>query len=102
MEPTTDNNETFADFLAGHFDTPTVPAALTTDHPASSYGIPVLVMDGAAYGPADVVPGEGPGAGCVTAGQMAANLVLMGLTTAEMAKKYLSQLPPGHILRDLY
>lgn len=30
---------------------------LTTDHPASSYGIPVLVDDdGNAFGPADVIP----------------------------------------------
>jgi hypothetical protein len=28
-------------------------AILTTDHAASSYGIPVLVLDGVAYGPAD-------------------------------------------------
>lgn len=27
--------------------------ALTTEHAASSYGIPVLVIDGQAYGPAD-------------------------------------------------
>lgn len=33
---------------------------LTTDHPASSYGIPVMVDDdGNAYGPRDVVPGTG-------------------------------------------
>ena len=30
---------------------------LTTDHPASSYGQPVLIVDGNAYGPADYVPG---------------------------------------------
>ena len=29
-------------------------AELTTDHPASSYGIPVLVMDCTAYGPDDL------------------------------------------------
>jgi hypothetical protein len=31
---------------------------LTTDHAASSYGIPVLVIDGEAYGPADETPME--------------------------------------------
>lgn len=29
---------------------------LTTDHPASSYGLPVLVVDGEAYGPSDILP----------------------------------------------
>jgi hypothetical protein len=29
---------------------------LTTEHAASSYGVPVAVIDGQAYGPADVVP----------------------------------------------
>lgn len=33
---------------------------LTTDHPASSYGVPVMVdAQGNAYGPRDVVPGTG-------------------------------------------
>jgi len=31
-------------------------AVLTTDHAASSYGVPVLVTLGAAYGPADILP----------------------------------------------
>jgi hypothetical protein len=32
---------------------------LTTEHAASSYGVPVLVgEDGTAYGPADALPGE--------------------------------------------
>lgn len=30
---------------------------LTTAHSASSYGVPVLVIDGEPYGPADLVPG---------------------------------------------
>ncbi len=38
---------------------------LTTAHSASSYGVPVLVIDGAAYGPQDVTPD----------GQLAAHLV---------------------------
>jgi hypothetical protein len=29
---------------------------LTTDHAASSYGLPVLVCDGEAYGPGDILP----------------------------------------------
>ncbi len=31
---------------------------LTTDHAASSYGQPVFVLDGKAYGPADLVHGD--------------------------------------------
>ena len=30
---------------------------LTTDHPSCSYGQPVLIIDGLAYGPGDHVPG---------------------------------------------
>lgn len=33
-----------------------VAATLSTDHVASSYGRPVLVIDGTAYGPGDVLP----------------------------------------------
>ena len=34
-----------------------MPASLSTDHAASSYGIPVLVdVDGKAYGPLDTLP----------------------------------------------
>lgn len=32
---------------------------LTTEHTASSYGEPVLIVDGKSYGPCDVVPAEG-------------------------------------------
>ena len=28
---------------------------LTTDHPASSYGVPVALIDGEAYGPSDIL-----------------------------------------------
>lgn len=37
-------------------------AVLTTEHAASSYGIPVLVVAGAAYGPGDSLP-----SGCLAA-----------------------------------
>lgn len=30
---------------------------LTTDHPTSSHGVPVAIVDGAAYGPDDVIGG---------------------------------------------
>ena len=30
---------------------------LTTDHPASSHGVPVAIIDGQAYGPDDVYEG---------------------------------------------
>ena len=39
-------------------------AELTTDHPQSNYGIPVLVLDGIAYGPDDMM-GNGLSAGSV-------------------------------------
>ena len=29
---------------------------LTTNHPASSYGQPILLLDGIAYGPCDTIP----------------------------------------------
>jgi hypothetical protein len=32
-------------------------AELTTDHPHSSYGLPVLLLNGAAYGPDDDLDG---------------------------------------------
>jgi hypothetical protein len=34
---------------------------VTDEHPASSYGIPVLVIDGQAYGDADVIESEWEG-----------------------------------------
>lgn len=37
-------------------------AELTTDHSASSYGVPVLVIDGAAYGAGDSLPPRFAGA----------------------------------------
>ena len=40
-----------------------IEAALTTEHPASSYGIPVLVIDGIAYGTDDGIPFLGVSAG---------------------------------------
>lgn len=38
--------------------------AFTTDHAASSYGVPVLVIDGGAYGPSDETPIELAGRTC--------------------------------------
>lgn len=35
------------------------PAILTTEHAASSYGVPVLVIGDAAYGPADPIHHDG-------------------------------------------
>ena len=34
----------------------TTPVAITDEHAASSYGIPVAVVNGQAYGPADPLP----------------------------------------------
>lgn len=36
----------------------TYPVAITTEHAASSYGLPVVVIDGQARGPAEMPPGE--------------------------------------------
>lgn len=38
------------------YTNPRMRGHLTTDHAASSYGIPVLVIDGQTYGPADYLP----------------------------------------------
>jgi hypothetical protein len=61
---------------------------LTTEHSASSYGVPVLVLDGLAYGPGDVLP----------SGEQAASLVgrwslLPERTPEELddASRYLAQ-----------
>ncbi len=40
---------------------------LTTNHPASSYGVPVAVIDGEAYGAADIVCGAGISAAAIVA-----------------------------------
>lgn len=37
-------------YMAGETD---ILATLTTDHPASSYGLPVVILDGVAVGPAE-------------------------------------------------
>jgi len=57
---------------------------LTIDHPSSSYGLPVLVIDGQAYGPADETP-LGPAAEVVRATK--------GLDPA-MVERFLAPLPP--------
>jgi hypothetical protein len=51
---------------------------LTTAHAASSYGRPVLVIDGEAYGPADLTP----------TGQPAAHIV------TEWTARFIAPLPP--------
>lgn len=70
---------------------------LTTDHPAASYGLPVLVVDGEAYGPGDTLP----------SGDTAAALVVQWGREPErtdddlrMARRFLKQAgltlpPPG-------
>lgn len=39
---------------------------LTTEHAASSYGLPVLAVDGEPYGPADILPSGEPAVAWVT------------------------------------
>jgi len=62
--------------------------ALTTDHPSSSYGLPVLVIDGQAYGPGDMTP-LGPAAE-VAAHPSADN-------DKNLLDRFLAQLPPPSI-----
>lgn len=43
----------------GHtFSDPELPGVLTTLHSSSSYGVPVYVVNGEAYGPHDLLPTE--------------------------------------------
>lgn len=56
---------------------------LTDEHPASSYGIPVLVINGRAYGPDDIVAtGQVTGTG-ITAAQVANPVALCGYDVDE-------------------
>jgi hypothetical protein len=54
---TTPCNTPGVDVIGGLFDHESRVAVLTTDHSASSYGLPVLVLDGAAVGPAELPRG---------------------------------------------
>lgn len=52
------------EFAHEHIDHYVQPGTLTAGHPASSYGLPVIVgSDGTAYGPGDVYDGDYSGAG---------------------------------------
>lgn len=72
---------------------------LTTEHPRSNYGLPVLTIDGEAYGPSDSVPNPMQLAGgtAATAGYWVAWRLNGDVdTTPEMveaARKFLSQWP---------
>lgn len=62
-----------ANAIAAEFEARGYPVArdvdtvtLTTNHAASSYGRPVLLLDGAAYGPADMTPAGIPAGELVT------------------------------------
>lgn len=58
---------------------------LTTEHPASHYGIPVLLVNGREYGPADVLPG---GDVACDVARTLADLV------SQAVRRYNSQMPP--------
>lgn len=60
---------------------------LTTEHAASSYGQPVLAIDGVAYGCADEIPGSG-----VTAGQMIAKLHNSGAIKGDIVTQFIAPL----------
>ena len=59
-------------------------AALTTDHAASSYGIPELVIDGTAYGTLDALPEGMEG---IWADVLRALRTHLDLTQTEMAER---------------
>jgi hypothetical protein len=67
---------------------------LTTDHAASSYGIPVLSIDGQAYGPADILPEQFQGHG-KTAADWAAAEAASGRESLHLARKFCAQNPAG-------
>jgi len=50
-------------------------ASLSTDHGASSYGVPVLVTGGEAYGRGDVLPS--------------------GITAGDLVQRFLEDMDPG-------
>lgn len=74
---------------------------LTTEHNQSSYGIPVLVIDGDAYGPADPLPYPRPSSlrGHKWNGAAAVWLVCRhaapGNEYRDAGKSFLSQWPEG-------
>ena len=45
-----------------------VPATLTTERPESSYGVPVLLVEGDAYGPGDLIAVGNPAKHCPAGG----------------------------------
>ena len=76
--------KTIVDFryLGEGFD----PVYLTTEHPASSYGQPVLIMGGKAHGPLDLVDD------CVTAKEwleIQMEIQNPGLANDPLVKKFL-------------
>jgi hypothetical protein len=66
---------------------------LTTEHPASSYGRPVLVVGGVTYGPRDVLSGNGAVAAYAVS-SWATNPFLPD-DAYTMAAAFLSQWPEG-------
>ena len=81
---------------------------LTNEHSASSYGIPVLVIEGQAYGPADALPYPRPaslrahklewtGAAPVW---LVCRLAAKGNKYREAGKSFLSQWPEGPQIVD--
>lgn len=70
---------------------------LTTENAASSYGIPVLVWDGIAHGPEDIIQspnGRGEKAGVWVASNP-------HLFPADLAKKFTAHIGPPEILKWL-
>ncbi len=67
--------------------------ALTTDHPASSYGMPVLLIDGEAYGAGDRTPIDAALASDVAVVAFRRNKLECG---RDRVSAFLAQLPPGN------
>ena len=68
---------------------------LTTQHPTSSYGQPVALIDGVAHGPADIHPSTGR-----TAASLVIDAALSGHVDRALAARYCRQWPDGPQLRD--
>ena len=79
---------------------------LTTDHPSSSYGIPVMVVRGVAYGPKDTI------INCPTdpldwlqetaEGKCLGAALRLGLTDDPMVQRFINQIPSPMKLAEKY
>jgi hypothetical protein len=67
---------------------------LTADHAASSYGVPVLVLNGCAYGPGDILPETGTKAGEAVLHSFA-NAIILGCRAADHVYRFAGKTFPA-------